>query len=92
MSNQPDKCRKRIGRQIGHQASNPIRSKQRCGHLPEWNLDDLYSGLDDPAIKRDLDRADAECVAFEDAYKGKLAAMAAARRRRRGARRGGAAL
>jgi oligoendopeptidase F len=47
------------------------------GALPEWNLADLYSGLDDPAIKRDLDRADADCVAFEETYKGKLAAMAA---------------
>jgi oligoendopeptidase F len=46
--------------------------------LPEWNLDDLYRGLDDPAIKRDLDRTDAECAAFEEAYKGKLAAVAAA--------------
>jgi oligoendopeptidase F len=46
--------------------------------LPEWNLDDLYCGLDDPAIKRDLDHTDAECAAFEDAYKGKLAALAAA--------------
>src|ERR1700688_2946632 len=46
------------------------------GALPEWNLADLYSGLDDPAVKRDLDRADAECVAFEQAYKGKLADMA----------------
>jgi oligoendopeptidase F len=48
------------------------------GNLPEWNLSDLYTGLDDPAIKRDLERADAECVAFEEAYKGKLAAMASA--------------
>ena len=55
------------------------------GALPEWNLSDLYSGLDDPAIKRDLDRADAECLAFEDAYKGKLAAMI-------GGAQGGAAL
>jgi oligoendopeptidase F len=46
--------------------------------LPEWNLDDLYSGLNDPAIKRDLDRADAECAAFEETYKGKLAGLAAA--------------
>jgi len=46
--------------------------------LPEWNLDDLYSGLADPAIKRDLDRADVECAAFEDAYRGKLAGFAAA--------------
>jgi oligoendopeptidase F len=44
--------------------------------LPEWNLDDLYSGMDDPRVKRDLDRADAECLAFEQAYKGKLAALA----------------
>ena len=46
--------------------------------LPEWNLDDLYSGLADPAIKRDLDRAAVECAAFEDAYRGKLAGFAAA--------------
>ncbi len=45
--------------------------------MPEWNLADLYAGLDDPAIKRDLDRTDAECVAFEEAYKGKLAGLAA---------------
>ena len=51
-------------------------TKTSLGPLPEWNLDDLYSGLDDPAIKRDLDRADADCIAFEEAYKGKLDAMA----------------
>jgi oligoendopeptidase F len=44
--------------------------------LPEWNLDDLYRGLDDPEIKRDLDQADADCVAFEEAYKGRLTDMA----------------
>ena len=47
------------------------------GSLPEWNLGDLYSSLDDPAIKRDLDRVDAECADFETAFKGKLAALAA---------------
>ncbi|MGA8322071.1 MAG: hypothetical protein WB774_14955, partial [Xanthobacteraceae bacterium] len=47
--------------------------KSSLGRLPEWNLADLYSGLDDPAIKRDLDRADTDCLAFEEAYKGKLA-------------------
>ncbi|HEX9238868.1 MAG TPA: M3 family oligoendopeptidase [Xanthobacteraceae bacterium] len=64
--------------------ANKSAAKQaiRSGHkalrqLPEWNLDDLYSGLDDPAIKRDLERTDAECAVFEDAYKGKLAALAA---------------
>src|SRR5260370_35680647 len=46
------------------------------GALPEWNLADLYLGLDDPQVKRDLDRADAESVAFEQDYKGRLAALA----------------
>jgi oligoendopeptidase F len=58
-------------------------AKQRA--LPEWNLADLYSGLDDPAIKRDLDKTDADCVAFEESYKGKLAELA-------GVPQGGAAL
>jgi oligoendopeptidase F len=52
------------------------RDAAGTGALPEWNLNDLYAGLDDPAIKRDLDRADAECIAFEEAYKGKLADLA----------------
>ena len=46
------------------------------GVLPEWNLADLYSGLGDPAVKRDLDRIDSECLAFEEAFKGKLAELA----------------
>src|SRR3989441_5262944 len=48
----------------------------RLGALPEWNLADLYAGIDDPRVKRDLDRADADAIAFEEAYKGKLAALA----------------
>jgi oligoendopeptidase F len=51
-------------------------AKPGSGGLPEWNLADLYAGLDDPALGRDLDRADAECATFEAAYKGKLAEMA----------------
>jgi oligoendopeptidase F len=47
------------------------------GALPEWNLTDLYPAMDAPELKRDLERADADCVAFEDAYKGKLATLAA---------------
>src|SRR6187402_2015963 len=41
--------------------------------LPEWNLADLYPAIDAPEVKRDLERLDEECVAFETAYKGKLA-------------------
>jgi oligoendopeptidase F len=60
-------------------AKRPARlGTGRLGALPEWNLGDLYSNIDDPAIKRDLDRADADCAAFEDAYRGKLAGLASA--------------
>src|SRR5438045_560657 len=52
------------------------RSGTALGALPEWNLADLYLGLDDPQVQRDLDRADAESVAFEHDLKGKLAALA----------------
>ncbi|HEY2529331.1 MAG TPA: M3 family oligoendopeptidase [Xanthobacteraceae bacterium] len=57
-------------------AARTAGRRSPLGALPEWNLADLYAGLDDPAIKRDLDRADAECVAFEEAYKGKLEDLA----------------
>jgi oligoendopeptidase F len=49
----------------------------RLGALPEWNLADLYRAMDAPEIKRDLDRGEAECVAFEKAYQGRLAQLAA---------------
>src|SRR5882724_6357216 len=45
----------------------------RPGKLPEWNLADLYSGIDAPEVARDLQKMDADCVAFETDYKGKLA-------------------
>jgi oligoendopeptidase F len=70
------KMTKRVARRPGK--PHPAGPKSSLGRLPEWNLNALYSGLDDPAIKRDLDCADAECVAFEAAYKGRLAEMAAA--------------
>jgi oligoendopeptidase F len=61
-------------------AKKPAKPKSRAGTglsgLPEWNLADLYAGLDDPRIARDLDRSDAESLAFEEAYKGKLAGLA----------------
>jgi oligoendopeptidase F len=48
------------------------------GNLPEWRLDDLYEGMNSPALKADLVRADADAIAFETRYKGKLAEMAVA--------------
>ena len=45
----------------------------KAAALPEWNLGDLYAGIDAPEIARDLDRLDADCAAFEQSYKGRLA-------------------
>ena len=53
--------------------SKAATAKSKTGKLPEWNLADLYSGIDAPEIARDLQKMDAECVAFETDYKGKLA-------------------
>ncbi|HZL63099.1 MAG TPA: M3 family oligoendopeptidase [Pseudolabrys sp.] len=49
----------------------------KLGALPEWNLDDLYPGLDSPELKWDLENAETRCGAFETDFKGKLAALAA---------------
>jgi oligoendopeptidase F len=53
------------------------KSVARLGALPEWNLADLYPGMDSPAVKADLEKIESECVAFEQTYKGRLADMAA---------------
>src|SRR3954464_12547899 len=53
--------------------SSPAKPASKTGKLPEWNLADLYSGIDAPEVARDLDRMDGECNAFEQDYKGKLA-------------------
>ncbi len=44
--------------------------------LPEWNLDDLYPGLESPELKWDLENAENRCAAFEADFKGRLQAMA----------------
>ncbi|QPF84031.1 M3 family oligoendopeptidase [Bradyrhizobium genosp. L] len=54
----------------GKPASN---AAGKTGKLPEWNLADLYAGIDAPDVARDLAKMDADCVAFETDYKGKLA-------------------
>ncbi len=50
----------------------------KLGKLPEWNLDDLYPGIDSPEVSRDLAAAAADCAGFERDFKGRLAEMAAA--------------
>src|SRR4051794_31646706 len=49
------------------------RNGSKPGKLPEWNLSDLYSGIDAPEVVSDLQKMVADCVAFETDYKGKLA-------------------
>jgi oligoendopeptidase F len=43
------------------------------GDLPEWNLADLYSRIDAPELKADIERAGKQAEAFETRWKGKLA-------------------
>jgi oligoendopeptidase F len=74
---------KRSGRAAAKRARAPDKRPQKrrnakgdVGALPEWDLSDLYPGLDSPEITGDLARSDARCLAFEEHYKGKLAALA----------------
>jgi oligoendopeptidase F len=57
----------------GKTAAPPRNAAAKPEKLPEWNLSDLYSGIDAAEVTRDLERLDRECVAFEGDYKGKLA-------------------
>jgi len=45
------------------------------GDLPEWNLDDLYTGEDAAELKRDLDWLEEACASFATDYEGKLATL-----------------
>ena len=58
-------------------SAKPAAKSPKLGALPEWNLADLYPAIDSPEVKRDLDRADADSIAFEESYKGKLAGLTA---------------
>ncbi|MEE8658771.1 Oligoendopeptidase F, plasmid [Acetobacteraceae bacterium EV16G] len=46
--------------------------------LPRWDLSDLYAGLDDPAIARDIESCAAEARAFATRYKGQVAQLSGA--------------
>jgi oligoendopeptidase F len=50
----------------------------KLGALPQWDLKDLYPGLDSPELKWDLENSENRCVEFEKTYKGQLAPLAAA--------------
>ena len=55
-------------------ANGPGKSTAKAAaKLPEWNLADLYQSIDAPEIARDLAQIEADCIAFEQDFKGKLA-------------------
>jgi oligoendopeptidase F len=51
-------------------------AKKDLGHLPEWNLADLYSGPEAPELKADLATSDRAATAMQESYQGKLATLA----------------
>ncbi|MEP6066836.1 MAG: M3 family oligoendopeptidase [Paracoccaceae bacterium] len=42
------------------------------GNLPEWNLDDLYTGEDAPELTRDLEWLETACASFATDYENNL--------------------
>jgi oligoendopeptidase F len=45
------------------------------GHLPEWNLADLYQSPEDPAFAADMKRGEEDARTFAESYRGKLAGL-----------------
>ena len=58
-------------------AASSVTLAVDLGALPEWDLSDLYAGLDDPRFTEDLVRGEAECGAFATTYRGKIVGLAA---------------
>src|SRR5215218_2234093 len=76
MPNTIDPSREPRARNVAATASAPKATD--LGPLPEWDLGDLYPGMDAPEFATDLAKAEAECKAFADAYRGKLEGLARA--------------
>jgi len=53
-----------------------LKKTTKLGDLPEWNLKDLYPGLDSAEVKWDLENSETRVVEFEAEFKSKLAALA----------------
>jgi oligoendopeptidase F len=50
----------------------------RSDSLPNWDLADLYAGMDSPQLTADLDRAERQARDFTTSYAGKLTSISAA--------------
>lgn len=46
------------------------------GALPEWDLSDLYAGIDSPDFRADLERAEGDCRIFSERWSGSIAGIA----------------
>ncbi|MFM7422187.1 MAG: M3 family oligoendopeptidase, partial [Alphaproteobacteria bacterium] len=53
----------------------PLDGGAAAANLPVWDLSDLYKAPDDPALTRDLDRAEADARAFSAKLAGRLGAI-----------------
>lgn len=53
-------------------AARATDEESAFGTLPEWDLSDLYPGMDSPRVAADLERALKESEAFEARWKGRL--------------------
>ena len=67
----PTKAKTKAKSRVKAKPENKVASG--LGKLPEWNLTDLYAGIDAPDVARDLDALDKACTAFASDYKGRLA-------------------
>ena len=56
-------------------SENQQTAENQLGDLPEWNLSDLYDGLDSDALKTDLRLSMENSAAFEKNFKSKLGPM-----------------
>ena len=54
---------------------SPLDAAGGAEALPSWNLDDLYHGMEDPALARDFDAAETAATAFSAAHLGKLESL-----------------
>ncbi|RMF37898.1 MAG: M3 family oligoendopeptidase [Alphaproteobacteria bacterium] len=61
-------------REICREAAEPAAGPD-LGPLPEWNLDDLYRGEDDPKLAGDLDWLGEAIRSFAADYEGRLAGL-----------------
>ena len=57
-------------------AASAVSTAIAPGTLPEWDLGDLYPGMDSAEFARDLARGEAECKSFAEAYRGRLDGLA----------------